>query len=174
MGKLVLSMFLGRFSWWVPFASQLSKEGFVEFWEAKDSKTFQYKPLCGDCNISWSFSRSLCPLRLLKVNFGQHVPVRVLYPESVFKRLVANIKLIPAEDRIGLLSDTFATSKAGALDAGFVVDLLSGFKDELNDKVCVWTGFGFRRTWEGHLSRPWWWYPQCLQGRSNFLRFVVV
>jgi len=72
---------------------------------------------------------------VLKVNFGQHVPVRVLYPESVFKRLVANIKLIPAEDRIGLLSDTFATCKAGALDAGFIVDLLSGFKDELNDKV---------------------------------------
>lgn len=69
------------------------------------------------------------------MNFGQHVPVRVLYPESVFKRLVANIKLIPAEDRIGLLSDTFATCKAGALDAGFIVDLLSGFKDELNDKV---------------------------------------
>lgn len=35
-----------------PVASQLSREGFVEFWEAKDSKTFQYKSSCGDCNIS--------------------------------------------------------------------------------------------------------------------------
>lgn len=71
----------------------------------------------------------------MKLNFGQHVPVRVLYPEAVFKRMVQNLKSIPATDRIGLLSDTFATCKAGALDAGFMVDLLSGFTDELNPHV---------------------------------------
>ncbi|CAK9053976.1 unnamed protein product [Durusdinium trenchii] len=72
---------------------------------------------------------------VLKVNFGQHVPVRVLYPEKVFMRLVQNLKLVSAEDRIGLLSDTFATCKAGVLEPGFMAELLSGFKDELNDKV---------------------------------------
>mmetsp|Transcript_1550 Transcript_1550/g.3923 ORF Transcript_1550/g.3923 Transcript_1550/m.3923 type:complete len:885 (-) Transcript_1550:120-2774(-) len=81
---------------------------------------------CGGC---------LSGASMIKINFGQHVPVRVLYPEPVFKRLVQNLKAVPAEDRIGLLSDTFAMSKAGALDPGFLVDLLAGFKAELNDKV---------------------------------------
>ncbi|CAE7505772.1 Npepps [Symbiodinium sp. CCMP2592] len=72
---------------------------------------------------------------MIKVNFGQHVPVRVLYPEAVFKRLVQNLRSVPPEDKIGLLSDTFAMSKSGVLDASFLVDLLAGFKSELNDKV---------------------------------------
>eukprot|EP00439_Symbiodinium_sp_Y106_P074700 s2007_g14.t1 len=72
---------------------------------------------------------------MIKVNFGQHVPVRVLYPESVFKRLVQNLSSVPPEDKIGLLSDTFSMSKAGVLDASFLVDLLAGFKSELNDNV---------------------------------------
>ncbi|CAE7877035.1 NPEPPS [Symbiodinium necroappetens] len=72
---------------------------------------------------------------MIKVNFGQHVPVRVLYPESVFKRLIQKLSSVPPEDKIGLLSDTFAMSKAGVLDASFLVDLLAGFKSELNDKV---------------------------------------
>ena len=72
---------------------------------------------------------------MIKVNFGQHVPVRVLYPESVFKRLVQSLNSVPSEDKIGLLSDTFAMSKAGVLDSSFLVDLLAGFKSELNDKV---------------------------------------
>ncbi|CAJ1366412.1 unnamed protein product [Effrenium voratum] len=35
--------------------------------------------------------------QMLKVNFGQHVPLRVLYPEPLFKRLVQNLKSLPAE-----------------------------------------------------------------------------
>ncbi|CAJ1420655.1 unnamed protein product [Effrenium voratum] len=46
--------------------------------------------------------------KLLKVNYGQHVPLRVLYPESLFRRLVQNLGCLSAEDRIGLLADTFA------------------------------------------------------------------
>jgi len=77
---------------------------------------------------------------MLKLNYGQHTPVRVLYPESVFARLVKNLKTLPAEDRIGLLSDTYATCKAGLLDATFLVQLLAGFKEESNDKV--WSELG--------------------------------
>mmetsp|Transcript_66812 Transcript_66812/g.118290 ORF Transcript_66812/g.118290 Transcript_66812/m.118290 type:complete len:881 (-) Transcript_66812:54-2696(-) len=72
---------------------------------------------------------------MLKLNYGQHTPVRVLYPESVFKRLVKNFSSLPAEDRIGLLSDTYATCKAGFLDATFLVQLLGGCRGETNDKV---------------------------------------
>mmetsp|Transcript_106031 Transcript_106031/g.253066 ORF Transcript_106031/g.253066 Transcript_106031/m.253066 type:complete len:876 (+) Transcript_106031:55-2682(+) len=78
--------------------------------------------------------------QMLKVNFGQHVPLRVLYPEPLFKRLVQNLKSLPAEDRIGLLSDTLATCKAGISDVSFLVDLLGGFSGELNDKV--WSELG--------------------------------
>ena len=37
-------------------------------------------------------------------------------------RLVQNLKLVSAEDRIGLLSDTFATCKAGVLEPGFMAE----------------------------------------------------
>ncbi|CAE8641584.1 unnamed protein product, partial [Polarella glacialis] len=77
---------------------------------------------------------------MLKINFGQHFPVRVLYPASLFDRLVKNIKALPAEDRIGLLADTFACTKAGAQDPAFLVELLGGFKEEVNDKV--WSELG--------------------------------
>eukprot|EP00930_Biecheleria_cincta_P105887 TRINITY_DN9895_c0_g1_i3.p1 TRINITY_DN9895_c0_g1~~TRINITY_DN9895_c0_g1_i3.p1 ORF type:complete len:886 (-),score=194.02 TRINITY_DN9895_c0_g1_i3:264-2921(-) len=71
----------------------------------------------------------------LKVNFGQHVPVRVLYPESMLSQFAAGIANVPAEDRIGLLSDAFALCKAGLQDATSLVKLLQGFRQEENDKV---------------------------------------
>jgi len=115
--------------------------------EAKDDSKVWFCPIIvgtdrGEAPVSFLEQKTgkiecgnLAGASFVKVNFGQHVPVRVLYPESVFQRLVQNVKGIPAEDRIGLLSDTFATCKAGVLDAGFIVDLLSGFKDELNHNV---------------------------------------
>eukprot|EP00931_Biecheleriopsis_adriatica_P019080 TRINITY_DN13114_c0_g1_i2.p1 TRINITY_DN13114_c0_g1~~TRINITY_DN13114_c0_g1_i2.p1 ORF type:complete len:898 (-),score=224.58 TRINITY_DN13114_c0_g1_i2:61-2694(-) len=93
----------------------------VSFLEEKTGKIS-----CGDCANGAS---------MLKLNFGQHVPVRVLYPESLFKRLVQNLSKIPGADRIGLLSDTYATCKAGVADAALLVELLAGFTNELNDKV---------------------------------------
>jgi puromycin-sensitive aminopeptidase len=107
--------------WFCPVIVATDKgEAPVSFLEQKTGKV--------DC-------ANLAGASFMKVNFGQHVPVRVLYPEPVFKRLVQNLKAIPAEDRIGLLSDTFATCKAGGADPGFIVDLLSGFKEELNHNV---------------------------------------
>ena len=45
----------------------------------------------------------------LKLNLGQYVPARVLYPASMLERLAANIHSIPVKDRIGLLSDSCNT-----------------------------------------------------------------
>mmetsp|Transcript_39333 Transcript_39333/g.117666 ORF Transcript_39333/g.117666 Transcript_39333/m.117666 type:complete len:889 (+) Transcript_39333:69-2735(+) len=73
----------------------------------------------------------------LKLNFGQHVPLRVLYPPSMLDRLAKNVCSVPAEDRIGLLADSYALVKAGAMDTMQLVNLLQGFRSESNDKV--WT-----------------------------------
>lgn len=71
----------------------------------------------------------------LKLNFGQHVPCRVLYPPSMIKRFSANLATIPAEDRIGLLADTYATCKAGLASPTQLIDLLAGFENEENEMV---------------------------------------
>mmetsp|Transcript_82526 Transcript_82526/g.238452 ORF Transcript_82526/g.238452 Transcript_82526/m.238452 type:complete len:886 (-) Transcript_82526:40-2697(-) len=71
----------------------------------------------------------------LKVNFGQHVPMRVLYPKETLERLAKNLKSLPAEDRIGLLSDAYALCKAGLLPPPQLVQLLSSYAGEDNDKV---------------------------------------
>merc|ERR1711920_652187 len=44
---------------------------------------------------------------------------------------------LPVEDKIGLLSDTYALSKNGSGDAVSLCKLLGSFKDDVNDKV--WT-----------------------------------
>jgi aminopeptidase N len=71
----------------------------------------------------------------IKLNFGQEVPMRVLYPAPMVARLAANVQSLSAQDRIGLLSDSFALVKAGMQDPEQLVRLISGFKAERNDKV---------------------------------------
>merc|ERR1711879_1122458 len=71
----------------------------------------------------------------LKLNYGQHVPVRVLYPGSMLQRLSANVSALSPEDKIGLLSDTYAIAKSGGLDPIQLATLLKGFDGETNDKV---------------------------------------
>lgn len=73
----------------------------------------------------------------IKVNLGQHVAMRVLYPSGMIARLAANVQSLSAEDRIGLLSDSFALCKAGMQKPEELIQLLAGFKAERNDKV--WT-----------------------------------
>jgi len=69
------------------------------------------------------------------LNFGQHAPIRVLYPAGMLARLAKNVPNLPAGDKIGLLSDSFALCKAGLLDPVQLVQLLGGFQGETNDKV---------------------------------------
>eukprot|EP00928_Gymnodinium_smaydae_P013391 TRINITY_DN14887_c0_g2_i1.p1 TRINITY_DN14887_c0_g2~~TRINITY_DN14887_c0_g2_i1.p1 ORF type:complete len:888 (-),score=264.42 TRINITY_DN14887_c0_g2_i1:46-2709(-) len=76
----------------------------------------------------------------LKLNYGQHVPVRVLYPAGMLANLVKNMSALPAEDRIGLLSDSFALCKAGSLEANALLSVLGGLAGEGNDKV--WSEIG--------------------------------
>jgi len=63
------------------------------------------------------------------------VPIRVLYPVSMLERFSKNLSSMPAEDRIGLLADSFSLCKAGLADPVQLVTLLRGFKGEDNDKV---------------------------------------
>jgi len=95
----------------------------VAFLEPPEKKQ---KLSCGGCEKGASW---------LKLNFGQHVPVRVLYPPSLLGRLAKGAQAMPAEDRIGLLSDSFALCKAGALDPTQLVCVLEGYRSEANDKV---------------------------------------
>jgi len=71
----------------------------------------------------------------MKLNMGQHVPMRVLYPPTMLSRLATNMLALPVEDRIGVLSDAYALTKSGALDPMQLVRLLDGFRGETNDKV---------------------------------------
>jgi len=71
----------------------------------------------------------------IKLNFGQHVPMRVLYPEGMISCVAAKVQTLSAEDRIGLLSDSFALCKAGMQQPEQLVQLMSGFSKEKNDKV---------------------------------------
>jgi len=69
------------------------------------------------------------------MNFGQHVPCRVLYPTTMLERLSKSMQSLPVEDRIGLLADSYALCKAGAMEPLSLVKVLEGFRAEANDKV---------------------------------------
>mmetsp|Transcript_115080 Transcript_115080/g.245862 ORF Transcript_115080/g.245862 Transcript_115080/m.245862 type:complete len:882 (+) Transcript_115080:55-2700(+) len=74
----------------------------------------------------------------VKVNAGQHVPMRVLYTAEMQCRLATAVEkgLLPATDRAGLVLDSFALAKAGQLGADAVVKLLASFHGETN--FVVW------------------------------------
>ncbi len=74
-----------------------------------------------------------------KLNGGQHMPVRVLYKDpSDMERLINAIrtKQMCTEDRIGMINDAYALAKAGRIDPGAVVSLLSAYENE--DAMPVW------------------------------------
>jgi len=89
-----------------------------------------------------------------KLNYGQHVPIRVLYPPSMVGRLAANMQSLSAQDRIGLLSDAYALCKAGMQEPEQLIQLISGYKGEKNDKV-------------------WAMLTTCLSGLDGILRQVL-
>jgi len=76
----------------------------------------------------------------VKLNFGQHTPTRVMYPAAMLRKLIKALPQLAAEDKIGLISDGFALSKAGLQDPMLLVELLRGFAGEMNDKV--WSELG--------------------------------
>eukprot|EP00668_Euglena_longa_P003364 GGOE01003939.1.p1 GENE.GGOE01003939.1~~GGOE01003939.1.p1 ORF type:complete len:881 (+),score=297.17 GGOE01003939.1:348-2645(+) len=84
---------------------------------------------------STSLPVAIAGAQWLKLNFGQHVPCRVLYPPSMVARLAAHMPSLPAEDRIGLLSDAFALCRAGHESPEQLIALLGAYCGEANDKV---------------------------------------
>jgi len=71
----------------------------------------------------------------VKVNSGQHVPLRVKYSDELLKNLIDNMQEVPAPDRIGLIADCYALFKSKHVSGAQVVDLMSVFADEENTHV---------------------------------------
>eukprot|EP01059_Diplonema_ambulator_P017204 TRINITY_DN29182_c0_g1_i1.p1 TRINITY_DN29182_c0_g1~~TRINITY_DN29182_c0_g1_i1.p1 ORF type:complete len:879 (+),score=398.09 TRINITY_DN29182_c0_g1_i1:60-2696(+) len=71
----------------------------------------------------------------VKVNYGQHIPLRVKYPTEMLEELCKAVSGLPAEDRIGLLSDADSLSKSEDLSLADFVRVLNSYKGEMNDKV---------------------------------------
>lgn len=74
----------------------------------------------------------------IKLNFGQFVPARVLYPENEYPGLCAAMssRAMPPGDRAGLVLDSYNLSKAGLLSPARVVELLASCVDD--EDVTVW------------------------------------
>lgn len=74
----------------------------------------------------------------IAVNAGQAGFFRVLYEPVLLERLHRPIadKVLPAVDRLSILSDTFAAAKAGLTQTKSVLDLLGAYMEE--DNYNVW------------------------------------
>lgn len=75
----------------------------------------------------------------LKLNAGQHVPIRVLYQDQRDIESLSHgvkSKSLPSEDRAGLLLDAYALCKAGLQSPGQVLVLLKAYENE--DNMAVW------------------------------------
>jgi len=74
----------------------------------------------------------------VKLNAGQHVPLRVAYTSSMIDRLCNAIrtKSISTVDRAGLIMDSFALARAGQVSPEVVFQLLKSFENE--HEVIVW------------------------------------
>jgi puromycin-sensitive aminopeptidase len=68
----------------------------------------------------------------IKINAGQHVPLRVAYTPSMVEKLCVAIrsKAIPAMDRAGLILDSFALARASHIPPETVLQLLKSFETE--------------------------------------------
>jgi len=74
----------------------------------------------------------------VKLNAGQNVPVRVAYDVADVQRLSRAVrsKELDSRDRAGLLLDAYALAKAGTVDPGTLLVLLSAYQSE--DNMAVW------------------------------------
>lgn len=74
---------------------------------------------------------------VLKLNIGQSSFFRTAYNASHLERLAAQVRSgkLDAVDRLGLLSDTFETAKAGYSDTTIALHLLESYRNEDNNAV---------------------------------------
>lgn len=79
------------------------------------------------------------PRSWLKVNFGEIVPIRVQYESrELLDSLLRNSASLCVVDRVGLLSDARALTRAGLMNIGEVLTILKSYKNEAN--CDVWSG----------------------------------
>lgn len=74
----------------------------------------------------------------VKLNANQEVPMRVCYSEKMIEKLSGGIsaKILTPADRAGLLADSYALVKAGAMKPEVMMKLLSSYENE--DDYIVW------------------------------------
>ena len=79
-----------------------------------------------------------CDGRWLKLNAGQHVPLRVKYPDEMVPQLAQAMRAgeLPPVDRIGLISDAASLCRAGKLEPALYLELL-GTCDAEHDPVVL-------------------------------------
>eukprot|EP00640_Fibrocapsa_japonica_P000353 CAMPEP_0113937194 /NCGR_PEP_ID=MMETSP1339-20121228/3867_1 /TAXON_ID=94617 /ORGANISM="Fibrocapsa japonica" /LENGTH=883 /DNA_ID=CAMNT_0000939869 /DNA_START=46 /DNA_END=2697 /DNA_ORIENTATION=- /assembly_acc=CAM_ASM_000762 len=77
------------------------------------------------------------PQDWVKINFGQHIPCRVQYSNQLNQNLAAAVKSqeLPAEDRAGLVGDSFALVKAGMMDVEELLVLIGAYQSEEDSTV---------------------------------------
>lgn len=73
----------------------------------------------------------------LKLNKDTSGFYRVFYDDELFKNIVQNLGELSAKDKIGLISDTSAGSRAGLIKTSQFLKLVSQMKDE--NHVSVWS-----------------------------------
>jgi aminopeptidase N len=73
----------------------------------------------------------------IKLNAGQHTLMRVAYTDSLISAIIPAIqsKSISPEDRVGLISDAYALTKARKMKIEQLIILLTAFKNEDNSTV---------------------------------------
>jgi puromycin-sensitive aminopeptidase len=69
------------------------------------------------------------------VNAGGHGFYRVVYAPVLLERLTANLSALAPIERFGVVSDAFALTQAGDLDAPAFLDLTARFRDETDRNV---------------------------------------
>ena len=74
----------------------------------------------------------------IKLNYGQHAVVRVLYTPEMLSRLAQAVQsnALPPKDRAALLQDCFALAKANKLSVVEVIRLLASYSSE--SEYIVW------------------------------------
>eukprot|EP00756_Hemistasia_phaeocysticola_P050988 Hpha_TRINITY_DN26171_c0_g1::TRINITY_DN26171_c0_g1_i1::g.155277::m.155277/K08776/NPEPPS; puromycin-sensitive aminopeptidase len=79
------------------------------------------------------------PAGWYKLNYGQSVTCRCQYPPAAFESLCKHVSELPAVDKMGLISDTFAIARAGMSCPSTIITMLDGFAQGGEDNDKVWT-----------------------------------
>jgi len=110
-------------TWTIPLLATGSSETEMQTLDAKEGEL----TVAGIAKEGW-----------VKLNAGQHVPFRVSYDATTYSRLRLAVRAqqLTIEDRVGLVSDSFALGRAGKKDMGDVLELVAEMTHE--ESYTVW------------------------------------